>query len=31
MNDTNTHVYMQAEVNVVFTQIQAKKGIKLFG
>ena len=31
MNNTNTHVYMQTVVNLVFTQINAKKGIKLFG
>ena len=31
MNNTNTHAYMQATVNVVFTQMHAKKRIKLFG
>ena len=30
MNNTNTHAYMQAEVNVMFTRMHAKKGIKLF-
>ena len=31
MNNTNTHAYMQAVFNVIFTHIHAKKGIKLFG
>ena len=31
MNNTNTHTYMQAVVNVMFTQINAKKLIDMFG
>ena len=31
INNTNTHAYMQAAVNVVFMHIHANKGIKLFG
>ena len=31
MNTTNTHTYMQAAVNVMFTQMNAKKGINCFG
>ena len=30
-NITNTHVYIQADVNVMFTQMQTKKSIDLFG
>ena len=30
-NYKNTHVYMQAVVNLRFTQMHAKKGIKLLG
>ena len=30
MNNTNTHAYIQAAVNVLFTQMHTKKGIKLF-
>ena len=29
-NNTNTHAYMQAGVNVMFMQMHAKKGIKMF-
>ena len=31
MKSKNTHAYMQVVVNVMFTQIHAKKEIKLFG
>ena len=31
MNNTNKHAYMEAEVNVMFTQMHANKGIRLFG
>ena len=31
MNNKNTHAYMQAAVNVVFTQIHENKGINMFG
>ena len=31
MNNKNMHAYMQAAVNVIFTQMHAKKGIKIFG
>ena len=30
MNNTNKHTYMQAVSNVMFTQMHANKGIKLF-
>ena len=30
-NNKNTHVYMQAAANVMFTQIHANKAITLFG
>ena len=30
-NNTNTHAYMQAEVNVLFMHMNTKKGIKQFG
>ena len=30
MNNTNTHAYMQKEVNVMFMQMYANKGIMLF-
>ena len=30
MNNKNTHANMQLAVNVVFTQIHAKKGITVF-
>ena len=31
MNNTNKHAYMQADVDVMFTQIHTKKVIKFFG
>ena len=31
MNNKNTHAYMQAAVKMMFNQMHAKKGIKLFG
>ena len=31
MNNTNTHAYLQAEVNVMFMQMHTKKGINFFG
>ena len=31
MNNKNAHAYMQAAVNVMFMQMNEKKGIKLFG
>ena len=31
MNNKNTHAYMQAEVNMLFTHMHAKKRVKLFG
>ena len=31
MNNTNIHIYMQTVANLVFTQMNAKKVIKLFG
>ena len=31
MNNTNTYLYMQAAVNVIFTQTRAKKVIQMFG
>ena len=31
MNNKITHEYMQAELNVMFTQMQNNKVIKLFG
>ena len=31
MNNKNTYAYMQAAVNVIFTQIHAKKRINIFG
>ena len=31
MNNKNTHLYMQTAVNMMFTQMHAKKGIKMFG
>ena len=30
MNNKNTHAYMQAAVNVIFTQMHENKGITLF-
>ena len=30
-NNKNKHEYIQAAVNIMFTQIHKKKGIKLFG
>ena len=30
MNNKNTHAYMQAAVNVMFTYMNAKKGINIF-
>ena len=31
MNNTNKHAYIEADVNVMFTQLHANKGTKLFG
>ena len=31
MNNTNTHAYMQAEVDLMFIQMHKKNLIKLFG
>ena len=31
MNNKNTYAYIQAEMNVMLTQMQAKKAIKFFG
>ena len=31
MNNTDTHAYMQAAVNVMFTQMYANKEINMFG
>ena len=30
-NITNTHAYIQAEVNMMFTKMHARKAVKFFG